>query len=121
MSDEFDALDGEPRRPFRPPRDLSAAEKLRAFTIAAELDPEHVLCPVCASAYVLDNLAGRTYGVCEACYRRAKRDAAREELRQLEAGREYDLARQELHRARKAAGVPGKPPKGKQSRRKPLL
>lgn len=114
------AADAEPlRRPFKPPKGTPEAEKLHMHTMAAELDPEHVLCPMCASAWVLDNLAGRTYGVCETCYRRAKRDAALEEMRQLEAGRGYDLARQELHRTRERLGLSPERERGKG--RKPLF
>lgn len=114
------AREDEPlRRPFKPPKGTPEAERLRMHTLAAELDPDRLLCPVCASAWVLDNLAGRKYGVCETCFRRAKRDAALEERRQLEAGREYDRARQELRRAREELGLP---PDGKRGeRRKPLF
>lgn len=107
----------ENRRPFKPPKGTTEAEKLHMHTIAAELDPDRLLCPMCASSWVLDNWAGRTYGVCQACYLKGLAEAAREEERQLEAKREYDAARQELCRAREAAGLAP----GKTTRRKPLL
>lgn len=80
--------------------------------VEAELDPDHVLCPFCASAYVIDDAAGRRYGACTACYRRALAEAARDEMRGLEAAREYDAERQRLHRMREERGL-GPAGKGK--------
>lgn len=108
----------EPRAPYKPPKRLSEAERLHAYTLAAELDPGHVLCPLCCESYVLDNLAGRQHGVCHSCYLKGLAAAAREEERQLKAKREYDRARQELSRARRRAG---KPRTRRGAGKKPLL
>lgn len=119
--DDWDAWeDDEPRAPFKPPKRLSEAERLHAYTLAAELDPGHVLCPLCCESYVLDNLAGRRHGVCHSCYLKGLAAAAREEERQLKAKREYDRARQELSRTRRRAKAKPKARKGA-GKRQPLL
>lgn len=77
----------------------------RDMRVRAELDPERVLCPFCASSYVLDDEAGRKYGACPACYQRALAAAVNDEMRELAAMREYATARQRLHRMREEEGL----------------
>lgn len=74
--------------------------------VAAELAPGAMLCPRCARHVVVEGtVAGEKYGVCEACYLRAMRDAQVRRLSDLEAKREYDFARQNVCRERKRLGI----------------
>lgn len=97
-----------PGRPQAPgPRDMR---------IRAELDPDAVLCPFCASSYLVDDVAGRVYGACTTCYRKALAAAVDDEMREVSAMREYATARKRLQRMREEEGLG---PAGKDKRRKP--
>lgn len=70
--------------------------------IAAETDPERVLCPMCGCAFLIPGTrAADYYGVCLTCLERAKRDANREYERLILARKENDAARQVAHRLKK--------------------
>lgn len=74
--------------------------------IAAETDPEKVLCPMCGCAFLIPGTrAADYYGVCLTCLERAKRDANREYERLILAHKESDAARQVAHRLKKREGV----------------
>lgn len=82
--------------------------------VTSELAPGAMLCPRCARhVIVAGTVAGDRYGVCEACYLRAMRDAQVRRLSDLEAKREYDSARQNVCRERKRQG--GKAKRGPDS------
>ena len=74
--------------------------------IAAETDPERVLCPMCGCAFLIPGTrAADYYGVCLTCFERAKRDANLEYERLILARKENDAARQAAHRLKKREGV----------------
>ena len=57
--------------------------------IAAETDPERVLCPMCGCAFLIPGTrAADYYGVCLTCFERAKRDANLEYERLILARKE---------------------------------
>lgn len=81
----------------------------RDAEISAELAADVALCPRCARNIVeRGTVAGDRYGVCCACYGRAKRDAQMRRLSEIEAKREADAARQAVCRARKEIGDTGR-------------
>ena len=48
------------------------SDKLKARILAAELNPEHELCPVCANGWIVQGTAaGDRFGVCPECYEEA--------------------------------------------------
>ena len=52
------------------------SDKLKARILAAELNPEHELCPVCANGWIVHGTAaGDRFGVCPECYERGLRNA----------------------------------------------
>ena len=74
--------------------------------IAAETDPERVLCPMCGCAFLIpDTRAADYYGVCLTCLERAKRDANSEYERLIAAHKENDAARKAAHDLKKRLGV----------------
>lgn len=89
-------------------------EALTGLLTAAELDPERVLCPVCGCGFLVPcTVAAERYGVCLACYEKAKASASREYRRVMAAHRDNEAARQEAHRMKEKLGADVKRPKTK--------
>ena len=88
--------------------------ELRARILAAELDPGHQLCPICAGEYiVLGTAAGDRFGVCPKCYERGLRNAEHAAQKALIAKTERETIRKRTQRLRAKLGVtvdkPAKP------------
>ena len=80
--------------------------ELRARILAAELDPGHQLCPICAGEYIVPGTAaGDRFGVCPKCYERGMRNAEYATQRALIAKNERDALRKGTQRLRKGLGV----------------
>lgn len=89
-------------------------EELKARILAAELDPGHELCPICACGYVVrGTAAGDRFGVCPECYERGLRNAEYATQKALLAKNERLMLRKRTQRLRKKMGVkvekPAKP------------
>ncbi|MGO8684200.1 MAG: hypothetical protein ACLQUT_06435 [Thermoleophilia bacterium] len=69
---------------------------LTARNLAADLDPESQLCPLCAMRVVTVT----STGLCGVCHMKKLAEAHRDALAEIEAQRELLAARQQLHRAR---------------------
>ena len=51
-------------------------DKLKERILAAELNAERVLCPMCSGEFIAPGtVAGDRYGVCPECYERGLRNA----------------------------------------------
>ena len=88
--------------------------KLRARILAAELNPDHELCPVCAGGYVVSGTAaGDRFGVCPECYERGLRNAEYAAQKALIAKTEREMIWKRTQRLRAKFGVtvdkPAKP------------
>lgn len=80
--------------------------KLRARILAAELDPGHQLCPICAGEYIVPGTAaGDRFGVCPKCYERGMRNAEYATQGALIAKNERDALRKGTQRLRRGLGV----------------
>lgn len=88
-------------------------EGLTDLLAAAELDPERTLCPFCGCGFLVPGtIAADLYGVCLACYERAKASANREYYRVIAAHKDGERTRQEAHRLKKKLGADVKRPGG---------
>lgn len=88
--------------------------ELTGLLTAAELDPERTLCPFCGRGFLVPGTpAADRYGVCLACYEKAKANASHEYRRVMAAHRDNEAARQEEHRLKEKLGVEVKRPKTK--------
>lgn len=77
--------------------------------IAAILSPGASVCPRCGRGFLVPGtVAADRFGVCEACYSRAKSRASEQYADELKAAREYAAARQRKAREKQASGVSGK-------------
>lgn len=88
--------------------------KLKARILAAELNPEHELCPVCANGWIVHGTAaGDRFGVCPECYERGLRNAEYAAQKALIAKTERETIRKRTQRLRAKLGVaadkPAKP------------
>ena len=88
--------------------------KLKARILAAELNPEHELCPVCANGWIVQGTAaGDRFGVCPECYERGLRNAEYAAQKALIAKTERETIRKRTQRLRAKLGVtvdgPAKP------------
>lgn len=88
--------------------------ELRARILAAELDPGHQLCPICAGEYIVPGTAaGDRFGVCPECYERGLRNAEYAAQKTLIAKTERETIRKRTQRLRAKLGVtvdkPAKP------------
>lgn len=90
------------------------SDKLKARILAAELNTEHELCPVCAGEYIVPGTAaGDRFGVCPGCYERGLRNAEYAVQKVLIAKTERETIRKRTQRLRAKLGVtvdkPAKP------------
>lgn len=66
--------------------------ELTGLLTAAELDPERTLCPFCGCGFLVPGtVAADRYGVCLACYEKAKASASREYYRVIAAHKEGEF------------------------------
>ena len=77
--------------------------------MAAILSPGASVCPRCGCGFLVPGtVAADRFGVCEACYSRAKSRASEQYADELKAAREYAAARQRKSREMRRSGVKGK-------------
>lgn len=82
------------------------SDKLKARILAAELNPEHELCPVCANGWIVHGTAaGDRFGVCPECYERGLRNAEYAAQKALIAKTERETIRKRTQRLRAKFGV----------------
>lgn len=82
------------------------SDELKARILAAELNPERELCPVCAGGYVVRGAAaGDRFGVCQQCYERGLRNAEYAAQKALIAKTERQAMRKRTQRLRAKLGV----------------
>lgn len=82
------------------------SDKLKARILAAELDPGHELCPVCANGWIVrGTAAGDRFGVCPECYERGLRNAEYAVQKALIAKTERQTIRKRTQRLRAKLGV----------------
>lgn len=74
--------------------------------VRAELSPDSVLCPLCASDWVIEGTAGYKYGVCSHCYMKAKNAALDAYAKDGVLKRDNDMARKRKSRAEQAGEIP---------------
>lgn len=82
------------------------SDKLKARILAAELNPEYELCPVCANGWIVQGTAaGDRFGVCPECYERGLRNAEYAAQKALIAKTERETIRKRTQRLRAKLGV----------------
>ena len=80
--------------------------KLKERILAAELNPEHVICPMCSEEFIAPGtVAGDRYGVCPACFERGMRDADAAYQKTLKYQTERNRERKRSQRLRDKLGV----------------
>lgn len=98
------AATAERRRGATMPSDSN--NKLKERILAAELNPEHELCPVCANGWIVHGTAaGDRFGVCPECYERGLRNAEYAAQKALIAKTERETIRKRTQRLRDKLGV----------------